>query len=112
MKIIMSLALFEEMQKVRQGIIADFDPVVEFKPFSEERAALVADTVDRAHFSFVQPDSDKIEIVINDKLVKAVLDLSNVYGQTVFHITRVVECAMPAFMTIIDKVRNLFYQRL
>ncbi len=112
MKIIMSLALFEEMQKARQDIVADFDPTAEFKPFSEERAALVTDTVDRAHFSVVQPDPGKVEIVINDKLVKAALDLANIYGQTVFHVMRVVERAVPAFAAAIDKARNLFYQRL
>lgn len=111
MKIVMSLALFEAFQQTRQEFIADLDATAEFKPFAEERKALVASTKDLAHVGVWEDPNGNIEIVINDKLVRMLIEASNLYGQTVFQIMRVLDHAIPAFMRLFEKARDLFYQR-
>lgn len=111
MKIIMSLALFEALQQARQEFVAGLDATAEFRPFAEERKALAAYTEDLAHVGIQADPHDNVEIVINDKLVRVLIEVLNLYGQTVFHVMTVMERVIPAFTRLFEKARDLFYQR-
>ncbi len=112
MKIIMSLALFEALQDARQEFVATIGTSAEFKPFVEERNALIAAVQDRTHVGVCEDAHGNIEVVINDKLVNVLIAALNLYGQTVYQIVCVMERVMPTFAVLYEKACDLFYQRL
>ena len=106
MKISLSVALFESMQVIRQDYVAMMSPETDLMPLGVERQRLVEHSKTKAHVSFKEEDGT-IEIVIDDKLVSAVLVIVERYAELASALSSTLKVFIPHFEKAFAKVAEL-----